>query len=483
MSIPLHSDLALIGGEWRRATGGGTLPVEDPSTGATVGTIARCGSVDVDAAVAAARRAFEGAWGRLAAFERGRLLSALARTVLAHADELAALETLDVGKPASQAQADVVALARYLEFYGGAADKLHGTTIPFLEGYTVYTLREPHGVTGHIIPWNYPMQIIGRSVGAALAAGNAVVIKPAEEASLTTLALARLAAEVGFPAGAINVVPGLGEEAGAALASHSGINHVSFTGSVEVGSLVQAAAARHVAPVTLELGGKSPQLVFDDADLEVALPVLSRAGLQNAGQTCSASSRLIVQRGIYARVVEALAARYRSLRAGPAPRDLDLGPLISAAQKGRVEAMLAAGIQTGAKVLARGEIVPDAPAGGHYVAPVLLAPPDPGHVLAQEEVFGPVQVVLPFDTEEDAVAIANGTRFGLVAGAWTRDAGRQHRLASRLRAGQVFLNDYGAAGGVELPFGGVGWSGHGREKGMEALYGFTTVKTVAARHR
>ncbi len=483
MSIPFASELALIGGEWRSATGKGTLPVEDPSTGATVGAIARCLDADVDAAVAAARAAFEGAWGRLAAFERGRLLSALGRAVLAHADVLAALETMDVGKPRSQARADVTALARYLEFYGGAADKLHGTTIPFLEGYTVYTLREPHGVTGHIIPWNYPMQIIGRSVGAALAAGNSVVVKPAEEASLTTLAFARLAAEAGFPPGTINVVPGLGEEAGAALAAHPGINHVSFTGSVEVGTLVQSAAAGHVAPVTLELGGKSPQLVFDDADLEAALPVLARAGLQNAGQTCSASSRLLLQRGIYARVVEALAERYRALRAGPAARDLDLGPLISAAQRRRVEAMLEAGIKGGAQVLARGEIVADAPAGGHYVAPLLLAPPGPGHVLAQEEIFGPVQVVLPFDSEDEAIAIANGTRFGLVAGAWTRDAGRQHRLASRLRAGQVFLNDYGAAGGVELPFGGVGWSGHGREKGMEALYSFTAVKTVAARHR
>ncbi|HUO80136.1 MAG TPA: aldehyde dehydrogenase family protein [Steroidobacteraceae bacterium] len=483
MTIPFRSDLALIGGEWRAAAGGATLPVEDPSSGATVGTIARSSAADVDAAVGAARAAGDGAWGRLAGFERGRLLAALGRRVLERAEELAALETLDVGKPSSQARADALALARYLEFYGGAADKLHGATIPYLGDYTIYTLREPHGVTAHIIPWNYPMQIIGRSVGAALAAGNAVVIKPAEEASLTTLAFARLALEAGLPAGAVNVVPGLGEEAGAALAAHPGVNHVSFTGSVEVGIAVQSAAARHVAPVTLELGGKSPQLVFDDADLEAALPVLVRAGLQNAGQTCSASSRLLLQRGIYARTVEALAARYRQLRAGPAARDLDLGPLISAAQRRRIEAMVAAGRAAGVAELARGEVVADAPAGGHYLAPLLLGPVAPGDPLAQEEIFGPVQVVLPFDTEEEAVALANGTRYGLVAGVWTRDAGRQHRLARRLRAGQVFLNDYGAAGGVELPFGGVGWSGHGREKGMEALYGFTTLKTVAARHR
>jgi aldehyde dehydrogenase (NAD+) len=258
---------------------------------------------------------------------------------------------------------------------------------------------------------------------------------------------------------------------------------VSFTGSVDVGIAVQAAAARHVAPVTLELGGKSPQLVFDDADLETALPVLVRAGLQNAGQTCSASSRLLVQRGVYDRVVEELVARYRALRAGPAEQDLDLGPLISASQLQRVRGLLAAGLGAGAELLAAGEVLDSAPEGGHYVAPALLGSVRPDQPLAQEEIFGPVQVVLPFDSEDEAIALANGTRFGLVAGAWTRDAGRQHRLVRGLRAGQVFLNDYGAAGGVELPFGGVGWSGHGREKGFEALYGFTTVKTVAARHR
>jgi len=483
MTLPFASDLLLIGGEWRASEARATLPVEDPSTGTEVGRIARGADADIDAAVRAARAALAGAWGRLAGFERGRLLAALGRLVRERAEMLAGLEALDVGKPLTQARADALALARYLEFYGGAADKLHGTTIPYLADYTVYTLREPHGVTGHIIPWNYPMQIIGRSVGAALAAGNAVVIKPAEEASLTTLAVGRMATEIGFPAGAINVVSGLGPEAGAALAAHPGVNHVSFTGSVEVGIAVQTAAARHVAPVTLELGGKSPQLVFDDADLEAALPVLVRAGLQNAGQTCSASSRLLIQRGVYGRVVEALAERYRALRAGPASRDLDLGPLISAAQKARVTGLVDAGLSAGVATLARGEVSADAPSGGHYLAPLLLGPVAPDDRLAQQEIFGPVQVVLAFDTEEEAVAIANGTPYGLVAGAWTRDAGRQLRLARALRAGQVFLNDYGAAGGVELPFGGVGWSGHGREKGMEALYGLTTVKTVAARHR
>ena len=250
-----------------------------------------------------------------------------------------------------------------------------------------------------------------------------------------------------------------------------------------MGVQIQSAAARHAVPVTLELGGKSPQIVFDDADLETALPVLVRAGLQNAGQTCSASSRILVHRRLHDPVVEAMSSIYRTLRVGPAGADLELGPLISAAQKKRVERYLDAARATGAQQVAIGRIVDEAPEGGHYVAPQLYAQVTPQEPLAQEEIFGPVQVILPFDDEEEAVRLANGTPYGLVAGVWTRDAGRQHRLVRRLKAGQVFLNDYGAAGGVELPFGGTGHSGHGREKGFEALYGFTKLKTVAARHR
>ncbi len=467
-----------IAGRWQGADA--TLTLEDPSTGAPLAEIARGGAAEIDAAVVAARAARAGDWGRATAAERGRILARIGELVLARADTLAALEAADVGKPLKQARADAVALARYMEFYGGAADKLHGETIPFQAGYTVYTLREPHGVTGHIVPWNYPMQIIGRSVGAALAMGNACVLKPAEEACLTALAFARIAEEAGLPAGALNVVPGLGEEAGAALSGHAGINHVSFTGSVGVGALIQAAAARNVVPVTLELGGKSPQLVFEDADLDAALPFLVGAGVQNAGQTCSASSRILVQRGIFDEVVARMSDRYGELRVGPAASDLDVGPLISARQKALVEGFIAAGADL--DTAARGVIAADAPAGGHYVAPTLFADVPATHRLAQEEVFGPVQVVIPFEDEAEAEAIANGTDYGLVAGIWTRDGARQMRLAQRLHAGQVFLNNYGAGGGVELPFGGVGKSGHGREKGFEALYGFSTLKTVAAHH-
>ncbi len=283
-----ETDKCFIDGRWVRAQSNAFLPLEDPSRGAEIGVIARGRGADVDAAVGAAERALAGDWGRL---ERGRLLTRLGELVRSRVEDLARI--LDVGKPIRQGRADALAMARYMEFYGGAADKVMGETIPYLGGYTVYTLREPHGVTGHIAPWNYPMQIAGRTIGAALAMGNACVLKPAEEACLTSLALADLAREAGFPPGALNVVPGLGEEAGAALASHPGVRHLSFTGSVAVGALVQAAAARHVAPVTLELGGKSPQIVFADADLDRALPFLVNAGIQNAGQTCSAASRIL----------------------------------------------------------------------------------------------------------------------------------------------------------------------------------------------
>jgi aldehyde dehydrogenase (NAD+) len=326
------------------------------------------------------------------------------------------------------------------------------------------------------------MQIIGRSVGAALAMGNAAVLKPAEEACLTALAFTEIAREAGLPAGALNTVPGLGEEAGAALAAHSGINHISFTGSVHVGSLIQAAAARNVVPVTLELGGKSPQIVFDDADLDKALPFLANAGIQNAGQTCSASSRLLIQRGIYDELLERLAGRYEALTVGPALSDRNVGPLISARQKEIVSSFLDVAAKDELDIVARGTIDDDAPDGGNYVAPALIAGVNPGHSLAQDEIFGPVQVVIPFDTESEAIAIANGTDYGLVAGVWTRDGARQMRLAKAIRTGQVFINNYGAGGGVELPFGGIGKSGHGREKGFEALYGFSVLKTVAAHH-
>ncbi|MDH5285355.1 MAG: aldehyde dehydrogenase family protein [Betaproteobacteria bacterium] len=471
-----------VGGRFVPPSGGATLPVIDPSDGQPFAGIARGNAVDVDTAVRAARAAFDGAWGRTSPADKGRALARLAQAIAARAEELALVEARDCGKPLRQARADAAACARYFEFYAGACDKLHGETIPYPEGYTVLTWREPHGVTGHVIPWNYPMQIFGRSVGAALAAGNACVVKPAEDACLSLLRIAQLAHEAGLPAGALNIVTGLGPEAGAALAAHPGIAHLSFTGSPVTGSAVARACADRHCPVTLELGGKGPQVVFADADVDAALPAIVNAIVQNAGQTCSAGSRLLVERALYEPLLARLAERFAALRAGSAFADLDCGPLIRASQRDRVQGFLASARADGIAVAAQGRIVDEAPAGGFYVAPTLLRDVPAAHRVACEEVFGPVLAAMPFDDETDAIRLANGTDFGLVAGVWTRDGARQLRMARALASGQVFVNNYGAGGGVELPFGGVRHSGHGREKGFEALYGFTALKTVVLQH-
>ncbi len=461
---------------------GRTLPVIDPSDGQPFDDIQRSNAQDIDHAVRAARQCYDSVWSKLSAAERGRLLMRLSAKVAEHADELAALEQRDCGKPTQQAKADAAALARYFEFYAGAADKFHGETIPYVNGYSVLTWREPHGVTGHVVPWNYPMQIFGRSVGGALAAGNVCVVKPSEDACLSLIRVAQLAAEVGFPAGALNIVTGYGHEVGDALARHPGIDHISFTGSPRVGTLIQQAAAERHCPVTLELGGKSPQIIFEDADLDAAIPVIINAIVQNAGQTCSAGSRLLVQESIYESLLERLGKAFEALRVGPATMDLDVGPLIRQSQQQRVWDFLSDAQVAGIPMVAQGRVVDEAPETGYYQAPTLLRDVPVDHRLAQEEVFGPVLAAMSFRDEDHAVELANATHFGLVTGIWTRDGGRQFRMARRVRAGQIFINNYGAAGGVELPFGGVKSSGYGREKGMEALYGFTTLKTVAIRH-
>lgn len=461
---------------------GRTLPVIDPSDGQPFDDIQRSDERDIDDAVRAARQCFEGPWSALSAAERGRLLMALSRKVAEHADELAAIEQRDCGKPTSQAAADAAALARYFEFYAGACDKFHGETIPYQNGYSVFTWREPHGVTGHVIPWNYPMQIFGRSVGGALAAGNCCVVKPAEDACLSLIRVAQLAAECGFPPGAINIVTGYGHEVGDALARHAGIDHISFTGSPKVGTLIQQVAAERHCPVTLELGGKSPQIIFADADLDAAVPVVINAIVQNSGQTCSAGSRVLIEQPIYDALLSRLGEAFEALRVGPATMDLDLGPLIRQTQQQRVWDFLSDAQTAHIPIVAQGSVVDEAPDTGFYQAPVLLADVPVDHRIAQEEVFGPVLSAMPFTDEDHAVELANATHFGLVAGVWTRDGARQFRMARRVKSGQVFINNYGAGGGVELPFGGYKSSGYGREKGFEALYGFTVLKTVAVRH-
>ncbi len=471
-----------IANQSQPASGGHTLPVIDPSDGQVYDEIQRGTAEDIDRAVKAARTCFEGPWSKLNAAERGRLMMRLSQKIAEHAEELALIEQRDCGKPTKQARADAAALARYFEFYAGACDKLHGDTIPYLDGYSVLTWREPHGVTGHVVPWNYPMQIFGRCVGGALAAGNVCVVKPSEDACLSLLRVAQLAADCGFPAGAINIVTGYGHEVGDALARHPDIDHISFTGSPRVGTLIEQAAAERHCPVTLELGGKSPQILFEDADLDAALPMVVNAIVQNAGQTCSAGSRLLVQESIYEQVLERLSKAFSLLRVGPATLDLDLGPLIRASQQQRVWDFLADAQVAGIQMVAQGQIVDEAPDTGFYQAPTLLRDVPVDHRLAQEEVFGPVLAAMSFRDEDHAVQLANATPFGLVTGVWTLDGGRQLRMARRVRAGQIFINNYGAGGGVELPFGGYRSSGHGREKGFEALYGFTILKTVAIRH-
>lgn len=475
--------MQMIDGKPVDALSGERIDVVCPSDGKVFASIPASGAADVDRAVRAARRAFdEGPWGRMPAVERGRCLTRLFRLVEEHGDELAALESRDTGKPIRQGKADVAATMRYYEFYGGAADKIHGDTIPFLEGYTALTLREPHGVVAGIIPWNYPLQIGARVIGAALAMGNTLVVKPAEDASLTALRIAELALEAGIPEGVLNVVTGYGRQAGAALSAHPLVDYVTFTGSPLTGTAIQQAAAVNNRGVTMELGGKSPQIVFADADLDAALPVLVNAIIQNGGQTCSAGSRILVEKPAYDTVASALAERFSALVAGPHDADLDLGALINPKQKQRVEGYVAAAKEAGIRVLAEGRIAEDAPEGGFYHAPVLFGEVDPEAALAREEVFGPVLALFPFEDEEEAVRLANSTDYGLVAGVWTADGGRQHRVAKRVRAGQVFVNGYGAGGGIELPFGGFKRSGHGREKGFEALYDMSATKTVVFNH-
>ncbi len=464
------------------STSGRALQMLDPSDGQAFDDIQRGNAEDVDAAVRAARQCYESVWSRINAAERGRLLMRLSVKIAENADTLAAMEQRDCGKPTKQAKADALALARYFEFYAGACDKLHGETIPYQDGYSVFTWREPFGVVGNIIPWNYPMQIFGRSVGGALAAGNVCVVKPSEDACISLLKVAALAAEVGFPAGAINIVTGYGHEVGDALARHAGIDHISFTGSPSVGTIIQQVAAQRHCPVTLELGGKSPQIVFADADLDAAIPVIVNAIVQNAGQTCSAGSRLLVDSLVYENLLERLGRAFEALRVGPAAMDLDVGPLIRASQQQRVWDFLSDAQVAGIPMVAQGRVVDDAPETGFYQAPTLLRDVPIKHRLNQEEVFGPVLCAMQFQGEDEAVQLANATPFGLVAGIWTRDGSRQMRMAKQVRSGQVFINNYGAGGGVELPFGGVKSSGYGREKGFEALYGFTTIKTVAMKH-
>jgi acyl-CoA reductase-like NAD-dependent aldehyde dehydrogenase len=478
------SERLMIDGKFVDAADSGTLDVYNPSTGDVFARVAKATRRDIDAAVAAARRALESkTWGGIAPAERGRILSRIAEAIRTRAEELALLESTDNGKPLRQARTDVQVAARYFEFYAGIADKIMGNTIPLGPGFLDFTVREPIGVSAHIVPWNYPIQIGSRGVAPALAAGCAVVVKPSSEAPMTIIRLGQIALECGLPAGALNVVSGTGSEAGAALASHPDINQLTFTGSVEVGIEVARMAAVNVVPVVMELGGKSPNVVFADADFERAVPGVANAIFQNAGQTCSAGSRLLVERKAHSALVDRLIAHTRTMRIGPGTDDPDMGPIISKRQLETIERYVQVGQQEGATLVAGGSR-PSDPAlpAGYYFEPTLLDRVSPEMRIAQEEIFGPILSVLTFDDIEEAAVAANRSQYGLIAGVWTRDINKALVLASRIKTGQVYVNTYGAGGGVELPFGGYKKSGYGREKGLEALASYTQVKNVCVKY-
>jgi acyl-CoA reductase-like NAD-dependent aldehyde dehydrogenase len=470
----------VIDGQRVNAADGGTFDVYDPSSGEVLATVAKATKADITRAVQSARAALDAkAWGGITPAERGRIMFRMAQAIRDRAEELATLESRDNGKPLRQSRTDVQVAARYFEFFGGIADKIMGNTIPLGPGFLDYTIREPIGVSAQIVPWNYPIQIGARGVAPALAAGCAVVLKPSSEAPMTALRLGEIALACGLPPGVLNVVPGTGSEAGVALASDPHINQLTFTGSVDVGVAVAKMAADNVVPVVMELGGKSPNIVFADADLDLTVQGVANAIFQNAGQTCSAGSRLLVERKAHDAVVQRLAERAKTMRIGPGVSDPDMGPIISKRQLETIEGYVTVGKGEGASVAAGGGRPSDPSLGrGFYYSPTLLDHVSPDMRVAQEEIFGPVLAIITFDELEDAVELANRSQYGLVAGVWTRDINKAMAVSSRIKSGQVYINTYGAGGGVELPFGGFKRSGFGREKGFEALRTYSQIKTV-----
>ncbi|ASK64346.1 aldehyde dehydrogenase [Virgibacillus phasianinus] len=472
-----------IDGKWTKGTGTDTIDVKNPSSGEIIATIPRGTEEDVNRAVQAAKAAFNGEeWRKVKAFERGEILFQIADKLKSHRDELAELECIDVGKPLSQAYADVDAAIRYFRFYGGAADKVMGDTIPIEDGLLDYVVREPAGVTAHIIPWNYPLQITSRSVAAAIATGNTVVVKSAEDTPMTAMRLSAFFEEINLPAGVFNHVTGYGQEAGAALSGHPLVNHVTFTGSVGTGIAVGQAAMANVVPSTLELGGKSPNIVFADCDRQKTVEGVVRSIIQNAGQTCSAGARLLVEESFKQEFLEKVVERFGNLTIGAGIQDKDLGPILNDKQYHHVMDMIDLAKEEGDILVGGNSVKVEGYEGGLYIQPTIIDGISRDSRLAQEEIFGPVLTVFTFKDIEEALELANSTDYGLVTGIWTKDISTAHYLASRIDSGQIFINNYGAGGGVQMPFGGYKKSGFGREKGWTALYNYTVMKNVAVKY-
>lgn len=476
----MHKTGLWIGGRFVPAACGGTFPVLDPGTGEPIGDAARGRAEDIDRAVDAAQQAFQSPeWHGMDPFERGRLLWAWARIVEQQEPELARLLTLENGKPLRHSRDEVFTVIRNLEYYAGWADKSDGRVLRVPGGAFDYILHEPLGVVGHIIPWNYPLDIFARGVAPCLAIGNTVVIKPAEETPLSAVELARMALQAGIPDGVVNVVTGLGSEAGAALASHAGIQGLAFCGSVDVGREVLMAAAPHITPVvSLELGGKSACLVFPDADLTKAVESAAEGICFNTGQSCGALSRLLVPRERVAEAIETARATLQGVKLGHGLEDPGMGPLVSEAQLERVLGYVQVGQREGARLVSGGSR-PTAEnlKRGFFIEPAVFADAQPGSRIVEEEIFGPVLAIMPFDTEEEVVRLANASNYGLSAEIWTRDLSRAHRVAAQLDVSHVTING-GGGFGVEAPFGGVKQSGFGREGGWESILQYSRVKNV-----